>query len=104
MCRLSWSIYQKLEFALRPSRNSITGANPGCVCVCVYLYWRCKVAQPGKRRPACHPGSPQWTSEQQNQRPGLRWEGTTDPWSGQRSFRGTCGWTDLWREGVNDTV
>lgn len=68
------------------------------VCVCVYLCWTYRAALPEKRRPACRPGFPRWTSEQQSQRLGSRWEGTTDLWSAQRSFRGTCGWTDLQRD------
>lgn len=62
------------------------------------LCWTCKATRPGKRRLACRPGFPQWTSEPQSQRLGSHWEETADLWSAQRSFRGTCGWTDLQRE------
>lgn len=58
-----------------------------------------KAEQPGKKQPACRPGFLRWTSEQRSQRLGSRWGGTTDLWSAQRSFRGTCGWTDLQRDG-----
>lgn len=70
----------------------------------MYLCWRYKAVQPGKRRPACRPGFPRWTSELQSQRLGSRWGETTDPWSAQRSFHGTCGWRDLQRHSERQTI